>query len=63
MFVGAGGGAFDDVRDAEVEIENEGILEWGVEARRKAALVEGGLRFRATCVSASSPSWRSWATR
>ena len=41
-FIGAGGGAFDDVGDAEFEVEKEGILKWGEEARGEAAAVEGG---------------------
>jgi hypothetical protein len=40
-FIGAGGGTFDDVRDAEFEVEKEGILERGEEARGEAALVKG----------------------
>ena len=40
-FIGTGGGAFDDVGDAEFEVEKQGFLEGGEEARREAAAVEG----------------------
>ena len=36
-FVGAGGGAFDDVGDAEPEVEEKISLKGGKEARREAA--------------------------
>src|SRR6516225_5937096 len=39
-FIGAGGGAFDDVGDAEFEVEKEGILKGGEETRSEAAAVE-----------------------
>ena len=41
-FIGASGGAFDDVADTEFAVEKEGILKGGEEARGKAAAVEGG---------------------
>src|SRR6516162_10983587 len=41
-FICAGGGAFDDVGDAEFEVENEGILKGREETRSEAAAVEGG---------------------
>jgi len=41
-FIGAGGGAFDDVRDAESEVEKEGSFKGGEEARGEAAAVESG---------------------
>jgi hypothetical protein len=41
-FSGAGGGAFDDIGDAEVEVEKEGFFKGGEEARGEAACVEGG---------------------
>ena len=41
-FIGAGGGALDDVGDAEFEVEKEGLIKGGEEARREAAAVERG---------------------
>ena len=41
-FIGAGGGAFDDIGDAEFEIEKEVFFKGGEEARGEAAGVEGG---------------------
>ena len=41
-FIGAGGGAFDDIGDAEFEVEKEGFFKRGKEARGEAAGVEGG---------------------
>lgn len=41
-FIGAGGGAFDDIGDAEFQVEKEGFFKWGEEARGEAAGVEGG---------------------
>ena len=41
-FIGAGGRAFDDVRDAEFEVEKERFFKRREEARREAAAVEGG---------------------
>src|SRR5258707_9317755 len=41
-FIGAGGSAFDDVGDAEFEVEKEGCFKGGEEARGEAAAVEGG---------------------
>ncbi len=41
-FIGAGGGAFDDVGDAEFEVEKEGSFKGGEEARGEAAAVECG---------------------
>ena len=41
-FICAGGGAFDDVGDADFEVENEGILKGGEETRSEATAVEGG---------------------
>ena len=41
-FIGAGGGAFDDVRDAEPEVEKKRSLKGRKEARGKAAGVQGG---------------------
>ena len=41
-FIGAGGGAFDDIGDAEFEVEKEGFFKGGEEARSEAAGVEGG---------------------
>ena len=42
QFIGASGGAFDDVGDAKFEVEKEGILKRGEEAWREAAIVKGG---------------------
>src|ERR1700676_1370158 len=39
-FIGAGGGALDDVGDAEFEVEKEGFFKGGEEARGEAAAVE-----------------------
>ena len=39
-FIGAGGGAFDDVGDAEFEAEEEGFFKGGEEARGEATAVE-----------------------
>ena len=41
-FIGAGGSAFDDVGDAEFEVEKEGFFKGGEKTRRKAASMEGG---------------------
>ena len=41
-FIGAGGGAFDDIGDAEFEVEKEGFFKGGEKARGEAAGVEGG---------------------
>ncbi len=41
-FIGPRGGAFDDVRDTEFEVEKEGSFKGGEEARRETAIVEGG---------------------
>jgi hypothetical protein len=41
-FIGAGGGAFDDVGDAKIEVEKEGFFKGGEKARGEAAAVEGG---------------------
>ena len=41
-FIGAGGGAFDDIGDAEFEVEKEGFFKGGEEARGESAGVEGG---------------------
>jgi hypothetical protein len=41
-FIGAGGGAFDDVGDAKFEVEKEGFFKGGEKARGEAAAVEGG---------------------
>ena len=41
-FIGAGGGAIDDVGDAEFEVEKEGFFKGGEEARGEAAAMEGG---------------------
>ena len=41
-FIGAGGGACDDVGDAEFEVEKEALFERREESRREAAVVEGG---------------------
>jgi len=41
-FIGADGGAFDDVGDAEFEVEKEGFFKGREEARGEAAAVEGG---------------------
>jgi hypothetical protein len=41
-FIRAGGGALDDVGDAELEIEKEGILKGGEESWSEAAAVESG---------------------
>ena len=38
-FIGAGGSAFNNVGDAEFEVEKEGILKGGEEARGEAATV------------------------
>ena len=40
-FIGAGGGALDDVGDAEFEIEQQGFFKRGEESRGEAAVVEG----------------------
>src|SRR5277367_6450420 len=40
-FIGAGGGAFDDVGDAELEVEKQGILKGREKSRREAAPVKG----------------------
>src|SRR5580700_2763253 len=42
QLIGAGGGAFDDVGDAEFEVEKEGSFEGGEETRGEAAAVECG---------------------
>jgi hypothetical protein len=41
-FVGADGGPFDDVRDAESEVEKERVLERREESRGEAARMKGG---------------------
>jgi len=41
-FIGASRGAFDDIGDAEFEVEKEGLFKGGEEARGEAATVEGG---------------------
>ena len=41
-FIGAGGGALDDVGDAEFQVEKERSFKRGKEARGDAAAVEGG---------------------
>jgi hypothetical protein len=41
-FIGAGGGALDDVGDAEFQAEKEGSFKGGKVARGEAAAVEGG---------------------
>lgn len=41
-FIGAGRGPFDDVGDAEFEVEKKGTLKRGEEARGEAAAVERG---------------------
>ena len=41
-FIGAGSGAFDDVGDAEFEVEKEGFFKRGKESRGESAGVEGG---------------------
>src|SRR5258707_1152125 len=41
-FIGAGGSAFDDVGDAEFEVEKEGSFKGGEKARRETAAMEGG---------------------
>jgi hypothetical protein len=41
-FIGTSGGTFDDVGDAEFQIEKEGILKRREEAWREAAIVESG---------------------
>ena len=41
-FIGAGGGALDDVGDAEFEIEKEGFFKGGEETRGEAAAVKSG---------------------
>jgi len=41
-FIGAGGRTFDDVRDAEFEVEQEGFFKGREKARREAATMEGG---------------------
>lgn len=41
-FIGAGGGAFDDIGDAEFEIEKEGFFKGGEEARGESAAVKSG---------------------
>ena len=41
-FIGTSGRAFDDVGDAELEIEKEGFFKGGEKARGEAAGVEGG---------------------
>ncbi len=41
-FIGAGGGAIDDIRNAEFVVEKEIAFKWGEESRREAAGVEGG---------------------
>jgi hypothetical protein len=40
-FISAGGGAFDDVGDAEFEVEKEGAFKGGEKAGSEAATVEG----------------------
>jgi hypothetical protein len=40
-FIGARGGAFDDVRDAEFEFEQQWLFEWRVESRGEAATMQG----------------------
>jgi hypothetical protein len=40
--ISAGGGAFDDIGDAEFEVEKKGFFKGGEEARGEAAGVEGG---------------------
>lgn len=42
QLVGAGGGAFDDVGNAEVEFKQKRFVKWGEKARGKAAVVESG---------------------
>jgi hypothetical protein len=42
QFVGAGGGAVDDVGDPELEVEQEITFKGGEESRRESAAVEGG---------------------
>lgn len=42
QFIGTGGGAIDDVGDAEIEIEKEFTLKGREEARRESAIVECG---------------------
>src|SRR5437868_8256280 len=41
-FIGAGGGAFDDIGDAESEVKKEGFFKRRQETRGEAAAVEGG---------------------
>ena len=41
-FIGAGGGAFDDVSDAEFEVEKQGILKGREESWSEATAVQGG---------------------
>lgn len=41
-FIGARGGAFDHVGDAELEVQQQGILKGIEEARSKTAAVQGG---------------------
>ncbi len=40
-FIGAGGGAFDDVGDPKFEVEKEGSFKGGEEARGEAAAIKG----------------------
>ena len=41
-FIRAGGGAIDDVGDAELEVEKKGFFKRGEEARSESAAVQGG---------------------
>jgi hypothetical protein len=41
-FIGAGGGAFDEVGDPKFEVQKEGFFKGGEEPRGEAAAVEGG---------------------
>src|ERR1700722_3699557 len=41
-FIRAGGGAIDDVGDAELEVEKKGFFKGGEEARSESAAVKGG---------------------